>query len=123
MTIAERKGEMAHPRTRTRKALLHVEDMATEEILAYCPGCKTLEVIRFSSEGLIATSRFTQRADRVYHSCGSGAACRLHGQPGHTGPDTTGRVNVASLSAQGAERCGIGARDTACPDECIDGRE
>ena len=94
MTIAERKEGVSLPRTRARKTIPRVEDTAPEEILAYCPGCKTLEVIRFSSEGLIATRKFTQRADKVFHSCGSGMACRLHGPVGRRGPDRTGKVNV-----------------------------
>jgi hypothetical protein len=82
--IAEGKRAVAHRRTKTRKVLWRIDDVAPEELLVFCPGCKTLEVVRFSSEGLIATRKFTQRADKVFHSCDSGAACRLHGQAGHT---------------------------------------
>jgi hypothetical protein len=97
VTITEKDEALALPLAKKRRALLPVEEMLPEEILAFCPACKTLEVIRFSREGLIATRKFAQRADKVYHCCGSSAACRLHGPAGHTGPDATGKVNAKSL--------------------------
>ena len=110
MTIAEGEKALARPRTKNKKALLRVEDMALEEILAFCPGCKTLEVIRFGSEGLIATRQFSARADKVYHSCGSPDACRLHGPADRTGADTTCEVNGVSLSSQVSGRSVIHSR-------------
>ena len=91
MTITEKDEALALPLAKKRRALLPVEEMLPEEILAFCPACKTLEVIRFGREGLIATRKFAQRADKVCHCCGSSAACRLHGPAGHTGPDATGK--------------------------------
>lgn len=48
------------------------------EVVAYCPGCKTLESLSFSGSTLVTTRKFDQRGGRVYHDCGSSEPCRLY---------------------------------------------
>jgi hypothetical protein len=48
------------------------------EIMAFCPGCKTLETLRVNSDSLIQTSKFNQQDDQVFHGCGTPVPCRLY---------------------------------------------
>ena len=67
------------PRKRSRKPLWHVDDLTPRELLIFCPGCKALDVIRFSGQEWIPTRKFTQRSGSFFHDCGSAVPCRLHG--------------------------------------------
>lgn len=62
-----------------------LSETAESEILAFCPGCKALDVIRFSGGLMIPTRKFAQKPDGVYHSCGAGIPCRLF-RPGTRPP-------------------------------------
>jgi hypothetical protein len=61
-----------------RRALWRVNDMIPRELLAFCPACKALDVLRFTGSEMVPTRKFEQRRGRVYHSCGSRLPCRLH---------------------------------------------
>jgi hypothetical protein len=50
---------------------------STDEILAFCPKCKTFETLCFVSDKLIRTQKFNQQDGHVYHNCGSELPCRL----------------------------------------------
>jgi hypothetical protein len=65
-------------RKKLRVKLWHPEIPDCEELLAYCPRCKALEVLRFTPEGLVPTSKFIQRENQVYHNCNAAIPCRLH---------------------------------------------
>jgi hypothetical protein len=67
------------PRKRARKSLWRVEDMTPQELLIFCPGCKALDVIRFSGQEWIPSRKFRWKSGRFFHDCGSVAPCRLHG--------------------------------------------
>ena len=69
---------LAGPAARHYKALLRVDDGLPEELLISCPSCKALDVIRFDHEIPIPSRKFTHRAGRFYHDCGSRTPCRLH---------------------------------------------
>ena len=49
----------------------------TEELIAFCPKCKTLETLWFTRGALVQTRKFAQKDARVYHDCGSNEPCRL----------------------------------------------
>ncbi len=49
----------------------------TNEVLAYCPKCKTFETLFFNSEVMVRTRKFSQEGKQVYHDCGSEEPCRL----------------------------------------------
>ena len=49
----------------------------TEELIAFCPKCKTLETLWFTGGTLMQTRKFAQKDSRVYHDCGSNEPCRL----------------------------------------------
>jgi hypothetical protein len=51
------------PMPPTRSGPWRLSDTAESELLALCPGCKALEVIRFSGPMMITTRKFAQRAD------------------------------------------------------------
>ena len=51
--------------------------LSEQELVVFCPGCKTLEVLWFSKGGLMPTRKFNQADDQVYHDCGFGEPCRL----------------------------------------------
>jgi hypothetical protein len=65
-------------RTSRAKACWIINDVGPREVVAFCPGCKTMETLSLNSEGMARTRRFTQRGDEVYHACGSGMSCRLY---------------------------------------------
>ncbi len=48
------------------------------EVVVYCPGCKALETVCYNNDGLLTTSRFTQRTGGIFHKCGSSLPCRLY---------------------------------------------
>ena len=49
-----------------------------QELVVYCPGCKTLETLSFNEGWLMQTRKFSQRNGQVYHDCGSIRPCRLY---------------------------------------------
>ncbi len=59
------------------RALLKV-DAPAREVVAFCPKCKALETLTYGREGIVPTSKFTQRGSAVYHGCGSEIPCRLY---------------------------------------------
>jgi len=50
---------------------------STDEVVAFCPKCKTLETLWFTGDVLVRTQKFSQKDARVYHDCGSNEPCRL----------------------------------------------
>ena len=50
---------------------------STDEVVAFCPKCKTLETLWFTGDVLVQTQKFSQKDTRVYHDCGSIEPCRL----------------------------------------------
>jgi hypothetical protein len=50
----------------------------TEEAVAFCPGCKTLETLHFSGRQLAPTRKFSQNDGHIYHDCGSIKPCQLY---------------------------------------------
>lgn len=93
----------SHKHKKVRKALWRVEPAVPNEVLIFCPGCKALEVVRFTGEGMIPTRRFTQEMDKVYHACGSGVPCRLHTLSGHresAGGAVAGRLASPPVAAR-----------------------
>jgi hypothetical protein len=52
--------------------------MQEVEIIAQCPGCKTIETIYFSNGELVSTRKFYSDDTHIYHKCGLGEACSLY---------------------------------------------
>jgi hypothetical protein len=48
-----------------------------DEVIAFCPKCKTFETLWFTSGVLEQTRKFSQEGARLYHDCGSNEPCRL----------------------------------------------
>ncbi len=48
------------------------------ELVAFCPNCKTLETLWFSADKLMKTRKFIQVNSHIYHDCGSTEPCRLY---------------------------------------------
>lgn len=65
------------PQTRSlnRTAVRFFPDV--NELLAFCPGCKTLETLWFNNGWLMQTRKFNQRGEQVFHDCGTAQPCRL----------------------------------------------
>jgi len=53
----------------------------TRELVAFCPGCSTLETLWFSDQRLMQSRKFRQQGGRVFHDCGTPEPCRLY-RPG-----------------------------------------
>jgi hypothetical protein len=51
--------------------------VSTDELLAFCPKCKTFETLWFTGNELMQTRKFSQKDAQVYHDCGSNEPCRL----------------------------------------------
>ena len=49
-----------------------------DELVVFCPKCKTLEMLYFTGERLMPTRKFHQEDGKVYHGCGSSEPCRLY---------------------------------------------
>ena len=49
-----------------------------DEVVVYCPGCKTLETLTFSRDRLATNRKFSQSNSHIYHNCGSAEPCRLY---------------------------------------------
>ena len=60
----------------SRTAVQSVPDI--RELVAFCPGCKTLETLWFSNGWLMQTRKFTQQGEQVFHDCGTQEPCRLY---------------------------------------------
>ena len=50
----------------------------TDEVVAFCPRCKTLETLYLSSGQLTPTRKFSQNDGHIYHDCGSIKPCQLY---------------------------------------------
>ena len=50
----------------------------SDEAVAFCPRCKTLETLYFLRGHLIPTRKFSQNDGHIYHDCGSYTPCRLY---------------------------------------------
>ncbi|OGN88173.1 MAG: hypothetical protein A2Z74_02110 [Chloroflexi bacterium RBG_13_46_9] len=46
-----------------------------DEVIVFCPKCKTLETIWLSAGFLVPTRKFRQSGNQVYHDCGSAEPC------------------------------------------------
>jgi hypothetical protein len=51
---------------------------AEDELVVFCPKCKTLETLWFTNGWLMATRKFSQVNGELYHDCGSQEPCRLY---------------------------------------------
>lgn len=61
-----------------RRARGRGQQVESQELLAFCPKCKTLEVLYTTSDRLVPTRRFSQSGEAVYHNCGANEPCRLY---------------------------------------------
>ena len=87
------------PRRKTsRKVLWHAGDLLPRELLAFCPSCKALEIVRFAGTEMIPTRKFVQKRNRVYHACGSDTPCRLHSSMGRTRVPGGDRLGLPAFS-------------------------
>ncbi len=73
-------------RRKTRKVLWKVGQSFPQELLAFCPGCKALDVLRFAGGMMIPTRKYVQSGRRIYHDCGTDSPCRLHASVIDTNP-------------------------------------
>lgn len=48
------------------------------EVVAFCPGCKTLETLYLNNGLLMQTRKFNQQGEQVFHSCDTPEPCRLY---------------------------------------------
>jgi hypothetical protein len=50
----------------------------SNEIMIFCPACKTFETVCFNKGKLIQNLKFTQFGNHVYHDCGVNTPCNLY---------------------------------------------
>lgn len=50
----------------------------SEEVIAFCPQCKALQTVWLVGNYLMATTKFTQQRNYIYHNCGARQPCRLY---------------------------------------------
>jgi hypothetical protein len=53
---------------------------ASQDLLVQCPKCKTFETLQFIGDNLAPCRKFFQRDGKIFHDCGSGEPCHLHGR-------------------------------------------
>ena len=59
-------------------AVVAEDDRLSEEVMVFCPSCKSFETIWFTRGTLNNTRKFTQYGTHIYHDCGSNEPCRLY---------------------------------------------
>jgi hypothetical protein len=69
MLVKEKRGSKVGERNNTAH---------TEEVIAFCPGCKALQTVWLNGNTLMPTSKFTQEGNHIYHNCGERQPCRLY---------------------------------------------
>ncbi len=47
------------------------------DLTAQCPRCKTVETLQFVESTMVASRKFVQKGNYIYHDCGSEVPCRL----------------------------------------------
>ena len=50
----------------------------TDEIVALCPKCKTMETMAFANGHLLENRKFFQIDQDVFHDCGSAKPCHFY---------------------------------------------
>jgi len=65
------------PKSGATKEVQQSAAATTDEIIAFCPKCKTMETLRFAVGRLVQTRKFSQEDALGYHDCGSSEPCRL----------------------------------------------
>ena len=50
----------------------------SREVVVFCPRCKAMETLTYTNEGIVPTSKFSQKGVSVHHDCGSDVPCRLY---------------------------------------------
>lgn len=81
MVVATRpKLERPRPKpvTKSRHQSHRVSASHISEVLAVCPHCSNAQPLSLSRGELVATRKYLQIGNRVYHDCGSASPCRLH---------------------------------------------
>ena len=65
------------PITKSKEAV-NLSFGQSEEFVAQCPLCKTIETVAIGGDSqLITTRKFYQMGRQIYHKCGSTHPCRL----------------------------------------------
>ena len=49
-----------------------------EELMVFCPKCKTFETLWFTRNELVKTQKFSQENRHIYHNCDSREPCRMY---------------------------------------------
>lgn len=66
------------PKTEVAVDPRQISLVGMDELIVFCPKCKTLETLCFAEDTLIRTPKFRQLAGRIYHDCGTTDPCRLY---------------------------------------------
>lgn len=61
-----------------RRRIWQTLSVRTDEVIAFCPNCKTVETLFLEDFNLMPTQKFSQRGNQIYHSCGSDRPCCLY---------------------------------------------
>ena len=69
---------LKHETPRVTNVARIVMSFGTDEVVAFCPGCKTLETLYLASGQLTPTRKFSQNDGHIYHDCGSIKPCQLY---------------------------------------------
>lgn len=48
------------------------------EVVASCPGCKTMETLNIQNGRIIQTRKFKQIGKQVFHDCGAEQPCSIY---------------------------------------------
>ncbi|MFC1921043.1 hypothetical protein ACFLYQ_04895 [Chloroflexota bacterium] len=53
-------------------------DLLWDEVIAVCPGCKAIQNLLLVNGNMLATRKFMQLKNLVYHDCGSNEPCHIY---------------------------------------------
>ena len=69
---------LKHETPRVTNVVGTIMSSKTDEVVTFCPGCKTLETLYLSGGQLTPTRKFNQSDGHIYHDCGSIKPCQLY---------------------------------------------
>ena len=69
-------AKRSQSQTLKRTAVRSLPDV--NELVVFCPGCKTLVTLWFNNSGLMPSRKFIQQGEQVFHDCGTPEPCRLY---------------------------------------------
>ncbi len=77
MTLIKQQKTTTEKKLKPKKSSFAYSPVV-EELMAFCPKCKTPETVRLYDSVLSPTRKFSQEDGKLYHDCGANEPCRVY---------------------------------------------